>query len=34
MGMTVPMRPHGREHLAERLLPLLQDAAQAVRGIL
>ncbi len=34
IGMTVPMLPHSREHLVERMLPLLQDAAQALRGLL
>ena len=34
IGMTVPMLPHPREQLVARMLPLLQEAAQALRGIL
>ena len=32
--MTVPMLPHPREQLVARMLPLLQEAEQALRGIL
>ena len=34
IGMTTPMLPHSRGHLVARMLPLLQEAAQALRGIL
>lgn len=34
IGMTVSMLPHTREQLVSRMLPLLQEAAQALRGIL
>ncbi|MCW5656090.1 MAG: helix-turn-helix domain-containing protein [Burkholderiaceae bacterium] len=34
LGMTTPMMPLTREQTIERFLPLLQDAAQALRPIL
>ena len=34
IGMTTPMMPLTREQTIERFLPLLQDAAQALRPIL
>ena len=34
IGMTMPMQPHSREQMIARMLPLLQEAAQALRPLL
>jgi IclR family pca regulon transcriptional regulator len=34
VGMTVPMMPHTREQMVARLLPILQETAQALRPLL
>jgi len=34
VGMTMPIQPHSREQMVARLLPLLQEAAQALRPLL
>ena len=34
IGMTMPMQPHSRQSVVERMLPLLQEAAQALRPLL
>ena len=34
IGMTMPIQPHRREQMIARMLPLLQEAAQALRPLL
>jgi len=34
IGMTMPIQPHSREQMVARMLPLLQEAAQALRPLL